>query len=119
MAKKMTLSGYLAQRGTKAKALTKGEAMLLGIPYPLQAGWPRRYGSAEIDDELLEQLRACAEAARQAAQEKAFLAREKRKGASGASQQLSLMPNAPVEVKIVAGFVLRRARRYGMGRLAI
>jgi hypothetical protein len=112
MAKKMTLSGYLAQRGTKAKALTRGEAALLGIPYPLQAGWPRRYGAVEIDDDLLLRLAACAELARQAAEERAIRAREKSTGSSAALQQLTLMPSAPVTMKVVAGFVLRRARRY-------
>jgi len=116
MAKKLTLSGYLAQRGTKAKALTRVEAALLGIPYPLQAGWPRRYGIVEIDDDLLTQLVACAEAARRAADEKVARAREKSK--SAVSQQLTLPSCTPAAVKGSAGFVLRRARRYRMRRPA-
>jgi hypothetical protein len=71
MAEKMTLTAYLAQRGVKAKALTRGEAQLLGIPFPLQGGWPRKYGATLIEEELLPQLLAYAGAARQSAEEKA------------------------------------------------
>lgn len=111
MAKKMTLSGYLAQRGKKAKALTRGEAALLGIPYPLQAGWPRRYGAVEIDEVMLEKLAACAEAARQAAEEKARRAQVK-SAVSAASKRAPLFACMPAPAKLVCGFVLRKAKRY-------
>lgn len=110
MAKKMTLSGYLAQRGTKAKALTKGEAALLGIPYPLQAGWPRRYGSVEIDDDLLVKLVACAEVARLVADQKA--ARTQAEVPFATLQRSSPCADISLTAKMVCGFVLRKARRF-------
>jgi hypothetical protein len=109
----MTLTAYLAQRGTKAKALTKREADLLGIPFPLQGGWARKHGAMIIKEELLPRLAAYADAARHAAEEKA---RAKRGGAHAAGAigvQLQLgdasvcRPMSPVP-----GFVLRRARRF-------
>jgi len=112
MARKMTLSGYLAQRGTKAKALTRGEAALLGIPYPLQAGWPRRYGAVEIAEEMLQQLVACAEAARRAADEKAQRAMHQDRRTPASAQQLILAPSVQTSVRMISGFTLRQARRY-------
>jgi len=112
MAKKMTLSDYLAQRGTKAKALTRGEATLLGIPYPLQAGWPRRYGAVQIDDGLFEQLAACAEAARRAAEEKAKRVQACAAGKPVVAPRPPQTASAPVAPKVVFGFVVRKARRY-------
>lgn len=111
---KMTLTAYLAQRGTKAKALTKGEADLLGIPYPLRSGWPRRHGAMEIDQAMVEQLTVHAEAARQVAEEKARRATAKVASPDPASQSaLQFTAAAPKErVSPVPGFVLRQARRY-------
>jgi hypothetical protein len=106
MAQKMTLTGYLAQRGVKAKALTKGEAELLGIPYPLRAGWPRRHGAMEIEEEMLTRLVVCVEGARRAAEEKARSDRAKVKRTALAGCQL------PTELPAFPGFVLRQARRY-------
>jgi hypothetical protein len=113
MAQKMTLTAYLAQRGVKAKALTKGEADLLGIPYPLQGGWPRKYGTLEINEELLKQLVVYAEAARQVAEEKARRSQIKPTAAEAAGAQLPLV-GAPARIAAspVPGFVLRQARRY-------
>lgn len=112
MAKKMTLSGYLAQRGKKAKALTRGEAALLGIPYPLQAGWPRRYGAVEIDEVMLEKLAACAEVARRAAEGKAQRAGVKRAGETSPRPLRQPAAIEPAVSRVVSGFVLRRARRH-------
>lgn len=113
MAQKMTLTAYLAQRGVKAKALTKGEAELLGIPYPLQCGWPRKYGGIEIDEGLLKQLGAHAEAARQAAEEKTRRGQVKPHPPVPVCVQMPLV-SAPARVLAspVPGFVLRQARRY-------
>jgi hypothetical protein len=113
MAQKMTLTAYLAQRGVKAKALTRGEAELLDIPYPLQGGWPRKYGAMEIDEELIKRLATHAEAARQAAEEKARRSRIKPRPVVPTQAQLPL-PSAPTrgQVSPVAGFVLRRPKRY-------
>jgi hypothetical protein len=113
MAQKMTLTAYLAQRGKKAKALTKGEADLLGIPYPLRAGWPRRHGAMELTEEVVEQLVACAENARQASEEKARRDQVKTKGGS-ATTRLRARPtlSAPTAIPAFPGFALRQARRY-------
>ena len=113
MAKKMTLTAYLAQRGVKAKALTKGEAELLGIPYPLQGGWPRKYGGIEIDEGLLKQLGVHAEAARQAGEERARRSQIKPCALASAGVQLPLVsPPAPAKVSPIRGFALRQARRF-------
>lgn len=111
---KMTLTAYLAQRGTKAKALTKGEADLLGIPYPLRSGWPRRHGAMEIDQAMVEQLTAHAEAARQVVEEKARRATAKVASPDPASQSALQFNAAPPKERVspVPGFVLRQARRY-------
>lgn len=118
MAKKMTLSGYLAQRGTKAKALTRGEAALLGIPYPLQAGWPRKYGAVEINEVMLEQLAACADVARQLAEAKAKRAPTPDAAKTAAELQPAQASMATAEPKVVSGFLVRKARRYCARRSA-
>lgn len=113
MAQKMTLTSYLARRGVRAKALTKGEAELLGIPYPLRAGWPRRYGAMEITELMLEQLVACAEASRQASEEKARRAQVKVERGGPGNTHLRTRPSpASTELPDFPGFVLRQARRY-------
>jgi hypothetical protein len=119
---KMTLTAYLAQRGTKAKALTKREADLLGIPFPLQCGWPRRYGAIEIEDGMLEQLMAHAEAARQVVEEKARRNQANPAPATSASASdqmpLALQPARLIRSP-VRGFVLRQAKRYRRRKSAL
>lgn len=105
MAQKMTLTAYLAQRGKKAKALTKGEADLLGISFPLQSGWPRKYGAIEIDEPTRQQLVLFAEAAHRAAADKASQ-KPPQIGAAAAAGLVSQVRSP------VPGFVLRQARRY-------
>jgi hypothetical protein len=119
MAQKMTLAAYLVQRGKKAKALTKGEAELLGIPYPLRAGWPRRHGAIEIEEGMLEQLAACGRAAQQTLEEKKRRAQVKAVRVTLAGQMpLQVATTPAVRVSPVAGFVLRQARRYRTRRPA-
>jgi hypothetical protein len=119
MAQKFTLTAYLARRGVKAKALTKREAELLGIPYPLQRGWPRKYGGIEIDEGLLMQLSGHAEVARQAAEAKARRSEGKAQVRKPADVQMPLASApAPVVASPVQGFVLRQARRYRKGKSA-
>lgn len=60
MAQEMTLSVYLQQRGKKAKALTRIEAEVFGIPFPLLAGWPRRHGAMVVTEEMIERIGAAA-----------------------------------------------------------
>jgi len=56
MSHKLTLTGYLKQKGQKAKALKRVEAEVFGIPYPLQAGWPSRHGDMEVTPQMLERI---------------------------------------------------------------
>ncbi|WP_323142761.1 hypothetical protein [Massilia phyllosphaerae] len=119
MAEKMTLTAYLAQRGVKAKALTRGEATLLGIAYPLQKGWARKHGAMMIEDGMRAKLVAHAEAARQAAEEKASASRAKSRIPAAAGVQLQLV-SAPARIPTspVPGFVPRLARRYRKSKSA-
>lgn len=99
MPEKLTLSAYLAQRGKKAKALTRGEAEAFGIPWPLQAGWPCRYGAIEIMPAMIEDAKARIRAAKKAAR-------------SQADTKPVVVPPAAVELAAFPGFILRQARRY-------
>jgi len=119
MAEKMTLTKYLAQRGVKAKALTRGEATLLGIPFPLQGGWARKHGAMVIEEEMLPQLVAHAEIARLAAEEKARTKKVESRATVPAAIQLPLaIAPRPARVSPVPGFVLRRPKRYRTRKLA-
>ena len=93
MAQEMTLTAYLAQRGTKAKALKRGEAEAFGIPYPLQAGWPARYAEVVITEAMISQAAANMAAPR------------RRAVASMALSRPTYSPRFP-------SFALRQARRY-------
>lgn len=53
----MRLQEYLAAKGA-IKALTKKEAEIFGIPYPLINGWPTRYGNVTVTPEMVDKLRA-------------------------------------------------------------
>lgn len=119
MAEKMTLTKYLAQRGVKAKALTRGEATLLGIPFPLQGGWARKHGAMVIEAEMLPRLVAYADAARQVAEEKARAKKVEPRTAPPAAEQLPLAI-APMRIRVspVPGFVLRRPKSYRVRKSA-
>ena len=119
MAEKMTLTTYLAQRGVKAKALTRGEATLLGIAYPLQRGWARKHGTMIIEGEMLPRLAAHAVAARHAAEERARVKRADPRTTEPAGIQLPLV-SAPARIPTspVPGFVPRLARRYRKSKSA-
>jgi len=112
MVQKMTLTAYLAQRGKKAKALTRGEAELLDIPFPLQAGWSRRYGALEIEEVMLIQLVACVEGARRVAEERCQQSRVRMASAAPADGEMRRRAAVPSKTKMIAGFVLCQARRY-------
>jgi len=119
MNKKMILSAYLVQRGKKAKALTRGEAALLGIPYPLQSGWPKRYGTLEIDDQLFDRLIECATASQLATEERGRRARAKFTPGAAISQHQEFVERSPALLGVVSGFVLRKARRYRLRTQAL
>ena len=53
----MRLQEYLAAKGA-IKTLTKKEADIFGIPYPLINGWPTRYSNVTVTPEMLDKLRA-------------------------------------------------------------
>jgi hypothetical protein len=108
MPEKLTLSAYLDQRGKKAKALKKGEAEAFGIPYPLQAGWPWRYGAMEITQAMIEDAQARMRAAKQEARSRVC------------ASPAAVAPATASAVKLPAfpGFVLRRPKRYQSRRSA-
>lgn len=54
----MNLTEYLNQRYTKAKVLTLREAKVIGIPWPLPGGWPKKFAATEIDDDKFAMLDA-------------------------------------------------------------
>ncbi|MBD8531522.1 MULTISPECIES: hypothetical protein [unclassified Massilia] len=120
----MTLTAYLVQRGKKAKALTKIEADVFGIPYPLLAGWPRRHGSMEITEEMVERVATQVALASQSA-DKAVRRSVKRVTAAPASSTMANSPKsacptagAAERLSPIPGFVLRQARRYRSRRSA-
>ena len=55
--RKLNLTGYLRNRCTGALALSRREAEILGIGWPMTSGWPKRYGDMEIDNTTAERLR--------------------------------------------------------------
>lgn len=120
MAQKMTLTAYLAQRGKKAKALTKIEAGVFGIPYPLLAGWPRRHGAMEITEAMLGQVEALASEAAQSTDRKVRRSANRAAAVSapatkGEPRQGLASPQAVAIMErpsVIPGFVLRQARRY-------
>jgi hypothetical protein len=110
MSEKITLTRYLKGRG-EVKALTHIEALAFGVPYPLQPGWPAKYGATEITAAMIEDLKARIATAKESTASKA------RRGLEGlerrASASAQRQEDAPAaRVSPVAGFVLRQARRY-------
>jgi hypothetical protein len=117
MSQKLTLTRYL-RGGGEVKTLTRIEALVFGIPYPLQPGWPRKYGPMEITDQMVEDVRARIAVAKEST------ARSARRRLDGIDAEASIaiptqnspVPRAaaPLETKVspVSGFVLRLARRY-------
>lgn len=53
----MNLTDYLRERHPTINALTRAEARVIGIKYPLQKGWAVKYASLELPDEIVEKLR--------------------------------------------------------------
>jgi hypothetical protein len=41
---------------SNATAITRAEAIVMGVPYPLQTGWLRKYGDLAVTDRLEAQL---------------------------------------------------------------
>jgi hypothetical protein len=131
MPEKLTLTRYLQGRG-EVKALTHIEALAFGVPYPLQPGWPAKYGAMEITEGMIEDLKARILTAKESTASKA------RRGLEGIGDAV-LAPAtavaqslddqhppttrgpAPSSIRRLAlfhGFTLRQARRYRARKLA-
>lgn len=126
MPEKLTLAVYLEKRGA-VKALTRIEADVFGVPYPLQKGWAHRHGAAPITQDMLNQLQEKIGRSKSSTAEKAQRGLDGVEGvvpapASAPQQQMSPQPQvstAPVErLSPVPGFVLRQARRYRRSKSA-
>jgi hypothetical protein len=114
MPEKLTLSAYLDQRGKKAKALKKGEAEAFGIPYPLQTGWPWRYGAMEITPAMIEDAKARIHKAKVEARNKAHC--RPAAGEMGAVTQS--VGAAVLTAPLFPGFALRRSKRHRPNKAA-
>jgi len=78
----MKLEEYVTLRGVKVAALTKPEADILGIPYPLQFGWIELYDEDIPHEQVVELLRAM-QAKRKLNEEYAKKARKKHSKSKG------------------------------------
>lgn len=58
----ITVRDYLSSRFSKSYALTRKEAIEIGLKWPLLKGWVDRYGSVEISDSVAERLKVLADA---------------------------------------------------------
>lgn len=122
MSQKLTLARYLEGRGS-VKSLTRIEAEAFGVPYPLVAGWPSRYGDMEITKAMLDDLSLRIGRARKSTASKALRGLD---GACGPSpvtsghesefwlaEQSDPMPALHVNAApSLNGFAVRLARRY-------
>lgn len=125
MPEKLTLAVYLERRGA-VKALTRIEAEVFGVPYPLVKGWAHRHGADEITQAMLNQLQEKIGRARSSTAEKAQRGLDGVEGVApapaAAPQRCKAAQHAkikPVEkLSPVPGFVLRQARRYRSSRSA-
>lgn len=70
MPETLTLAVYLNKRGS-VKSLTRIEAEAFGVPYPLQPGWPAKFGAMGITASMLQDLEARIATARQSTARKA------------------------------------------------
>lgn len=110
MPEKLTLAVYLQRRGA-VKALTRIEAEVFGVPYPLLKGWATRHGATEITGEMLDDLQKKIGSARSSTAQKA---RRGLNGATGVALVSATSADKPVgPTKASAafpGFALQPAR---------
>lgn len=119
MPEKLTLAVYLERRGA-VKALTRIEAEVFGVPYPLVKGWAHRHGACEITQAMLDQLQEKISRARSSTAEKAQRGLDGVEGVPPAPVAVPQLCSAAARAEIervkklspVPGFVLRLARRY-------
>lgn len=110
MSQKLTLSRYL-RGGGEVKTLTRIEALVFGIPYPLQPGWPRKYGPMEITNEMIESIRAQVVLAKESTAKSAHRRLDGLCDEVPAPNNLRAPPPT-AKPSPVPGFVLRQARRF-------
>lgn len=120
MAQNLKLSEYLAQRGKKAKALTRIEADVFGIEYPLQAGWPRRHGGMEITGAMIELVEAHAAEAGMSADRQVRRSAKRAAAAlpTQAPDQRPVLAEKVTRPPLFPGFVMRPALRHRARRPA-
>ena len=119
MPEKLTLAVYLERRGA-VKALTRIEAEVFGVQYPLVKGWAHRHGADEITQAMLNQLQEKIGRARSSTAVKAQRGLDGVEGMPPAptaeprvGSQLQLAMSRPGEKRSpVPGFAMRQARRY-------
>jgi hypothetical protein len=117
MSQKLTLARYL-RGGGEVKTLTRIEAIVFGVPYPLQPGWPSKYGAKEITAEMIDDVRARIAVAKESTAKSAHrrLDALDEKPPTAESAHIGLLAHAVVshtsKASSVPGFVLRQARRY-------
>jgi len=119
MSEKLTLAVYLERRGS-VKALTRIEAEVFGVPYPLLKGWATRHGATELTAAMLEQLQEKIGRAKSSTAEKAQRGLDGVEGVTPAAvasdQQDRLVARTAstpsIKASPVAGFLLHQARRY-------
>lgn len=123
MPEKLTLAVYLERRGA-VKALTRIEAEVFGVPYPLVKGWAHRHGADEITQAMLDQLQEKIGRAKSSTAEKA------QRGLDGVERMGAALITMSPEVKeplrsptlqkqrisSIVGFVLRQTQRSGRRR---
>ena len=57
----ITVTDYLRDRFSRSNALTRREAELIGLKWPLKSGWVSRFANVQIPDDKVEQLKALAD----------------------------------------------------------
>lgn len=57
----ITVTDYLRDRFSRSSALTRREAELIGLKWPLKSGWVSRFANVQIPDDKAEQLKALAD----------------------------------------------------------
>jgi len=106
MPENLTLAVYLERRGS-VKALTRIEAEVFGVPYPLVKGWATRLGAMAITQAMLDQLQekiGCANSA---------TAARARRGLDGVAGPQRLQPPLTEREEWVLAQLVDRLQRAG------
>lgn len=106
MPENLTLAVYLERRGS-VKALTRIEAEVFGVPYPLVKGWATRLGATKITQEMLDQLQEKIGCVNSAAAARA------RRGLDGAARPQRLQPPLTEREEWVLAQLVDRLQRAG------